>query len=212
MEFVYLDKRIAVCIKPAGVLSTDEEGGMPSLIRQALGDEHACVRTVHRLDRVVGGLMIFARSARAASELSAQIREGIFKKEYLAVIHGRPEQENGIMEDQLRRDKAERKTYVASVAGKDTRPAKLLYTCLDSRQDMTLVSIRLCTGRTHQIRCQYASRALPLVGDRKSGRIEDECNIALWSHKLSFIHPETGEQMEYIHESPDIYPFSLFKA
>lgn len=210
MDFLYLDKRIAVCVKPAGVLSTDEPGGMPSLVRQALGDERACVRTVHRLDRVVGGVMVFARSAYAARELSRQVREGRFEKEYMAVVHGIPAPERGTMEDLLRRDTGERKTYVADGPGRDVRPAALEYETLAVRDGLSLVRVKLLTGRTHQIRCQFASRSMPLAGDRKYGAAEDGCGIALWSHKIRFIHPESGEKMEFIQEIPDIYPFSLF--
>ena len=90
MEILYQDANILVCIKPARVLSTDEPGGLPELVREALGDPKADVRTVHRLDRVVSGVMVLARNADAASELSRQIREDQFRKEYLAVVHGRP--------------------------------------------------------------------------------------------------------------------------
>ena len=112
MDFIYQDSHIVVCVKPARVLSTDEPGGMPELVRQALGNPSADVRTVHRLDRVVSGLMVLARSAQAASELSRQIREDQFQKEYLAVIHGHPETPRGTMTDLLLRDKQERKTYI----------------------------------------------------------------------------------------------------
>ena len=212
MEFLYLDKRVAVCVKPAGVLSTDEPGGMPSLVRQALGDEHACVRTVHRLDRPVGGVMVFARSAYAASELSRQVREGILKKEYLAVVHGAPEPAQGRMEDLLYRDRARRMTFVTDTSGPETRPAVLDYETLETRDSMSLVSIQLLTGRTHQIRCQFASRSMPLVGDEKYGAHGDGCDIALWSHKVSFMHPETGEPMEFIQKIPEIYPLTPFFA
>lgn len=212
MEFVYLDKRVAVCVKPVGVLSTDEPGGMPSLVRQALGDEHACVRTVHRLDRAVGGLMVFARSAYAAAELSRQIREGQFEKEYLAVVHGAPTRSRGRMEDLLRRDSREHKTYVTDTPGKDVRPAALEYETLAVREGLSLVRVRLLTGRTHQIRCQFASRGLPLVGDRKYGARSQPCGVALWSHKIRFIHPESGEKMEFIQNKPDIYPFNMFSG
>jgi len=96
MEILYLDRDILVCVKPARVLSTDEPGGLPELLRTALGDPKADIRTVHRLDRVVSGVMVLARNARAASELSRQIREDQFTKEYLAVIHGVPEEKQGI--------------------------------------------------------------------------------------------------------------------
>lgn len=210
MEFIYLDKRIAVVVKPAGVLATDEPGGLPELVRQALGDENACVRTVHRLDRVVGGLTVLARSARAASELSRQIREGTFEKGYLAVVHGCPEPARGTMEDLLRRDRRLRMTFVASAPGKDVRPAALEYERLVTGEGMSLVRVRLLTGRTHQVRCQFASRGMPLAGDRKYGAEDDDCSVGLWSYKLRFIHPETGETLEFTQFPPDIYPFSLF--
>ncbi len=210
MEFIYLDRRVAVCVKPVGVLSTDEPGGMPSLVRQALGDAHACVRTVHRLDRVVGGLMVLARSHYAAAELSRQVREGTFEKEYMAVVHGCPVPGAGRMEDMLGRDRSRRMTYVTEGTGRDVRPAELAYETLEIRGNLSLVRVRLLTGRTHQIRCQFASRGLPLVGDRKYGLPEDGCEIGLWSHKIAFIHPESGEKMEFIQKIPDIFPFSLF--
>lgn len=210
MKFIYLDKRIAVCVKPAGVLATDEPGGLPELVRQALGDENACVRTVHRLDRVVGGLTVLARSAKAASELSRQIRDGQFQKEYLAVVHGCPEPAWGRMEDLLRRDKRLRKTFVTAAPGKDVQPAALEYERLDSREGLSLVQVRLLTGRTHQIRCQFASRGMPLAGDRKYGAAEDECAVGLWSYKLRFFHPETGEEMKFMQFPQNEYPFSMF--
>ena len=212
MEFLYLDKRIAVCLKPAGVLSTDEQGGMPSLVREALGDEQACVRTVHRLDRPVGGVMVLARSVRAASELSRQVRDGIFSKEYLAVVHGVPDPAQGRMEDLLARDRARRLTYVTGVPGPDARPAALEYECLASHDGMSLVRVKLLTGRTHQIRCQFASRGMPLAGDRKYGAPENDNGIGLWSYKLSFMHPESGERMMFLHKAPHIQPFSTFNA
>ena len=212
MEFVYLDRRIAVCVKPAGVLSTDEPGGMPELVRLALGEPEGCVRTVHRLDRPVGGLMVLARSRRAASELSRQIREGQFQKEYLAVVHGRPEPLRGRMEDYLTRDSRSHRTVIAAGPGPDARPAALNYEMLSAAGELSLVRIELLTGRTHQIRCQFAGRGMPLAGDGKYGLPEDGYDIALWSHKLRFIHPESGEEMTFIQQPPDIYPFSLFNA
>ena len=167
MDFIYQDPHIVVCVKPARVLSTDEPGGMPELVRQALGDPDADVRTVHRLDRVVSGLMVLARSAQAASELSRQIREDQFQKEYMAVIHGHPETPQGTMTDLLLRDKQERKTYIVQAPAKGVQEAILHYQVISSAEEFSRVRIQLVTGRTHQIRAQFSGHGMPLVGDRK---------------------------------------------
>ena len=210
MDIIYQDKDIVVCVKPPRVLSTDEPGGVPELVRQALGDPNANVRTVHRLDRTVSGLMVLARRSKAASELSRQIREGIFQKEYLAVVHGRPEPGDGTLRDLLLRNKAERKTYVVAEQGKDVQEAILHYQTLNTAEDLSRVRIQLETGRTHQIRTQFSSRGMPLVGDRKYGKAEDDCEIALWSYRLAFLHPYRQEPMEFILEPPKDYPWSSF--
>ena len=210
MEVLYLDEDILVCIKPPRVLSTDEPGGVPELARQELGQPQADVRTVHRLDRVVSGVMVLARSAQAASELSRQIREGSFQKEYLAVIHGSPAQDQGQLRDLLYRDKARRMTMVAQEPGKGVQEALLDYQVLGRREGLSLVKIRLHTGRTHQIRVQFASRGLPLVGERKYSTLEDDCQIALWSHALGFVHPTTGDPMSIQEQPPREYPWELF--
>lgn len=206
MELIYQDKDIVVCVKPSGVLSTDEPGGMPDLVREALGDKN--VRTVHRLDRMVSGLMVLARRSKAASELSRQIRDGEFQKEYLAVIHGMLPEETGEFRDLLWRNKQERKTYIVEKPEKDVQEAVLDYRVLKHTADMTRVRIRLHTGRTHQIRAQFSGRGLPLVGDRKYGVPEDDCTIALWSYRLAFRHPYSGKPMEFILEPPEVYPWS----
>lgn len=207
MDFLYSDGDIVVCIKPARVLSTDEPGGLPELVRMALGDPRADVRTVHRLDRVVSGVMVLARNAAAASELSRQIREDEFEKEYLAVVHGRPASDCGTLRDLLGRDKARKMTYVAIEAGKGIQEAILDYRTEKTWADRTLVRIQLHTGRTHQIRVQFASRGMPLMGERKYYTGEDPCEIALWSHQIRFRHPGTGEMMTFSQEPPGIYPW-----
>lgn len=210
MKILMCDNSILVCEKPAGVLSTDEPGGVPELARAALGDLAADVRTVHRLDRVVGGLMLLARSKAAASALGQQVMEHRFEKEYLAAVHGSPADRSGTFRDLLRRDKAERKTYVTDVPGKDAREAILDYRVLGTAAGLSLLRISLRTGRTHQIRCQCASRGLPLVGDRKYGRPEDDCPIALWSYRLAFDHPETGRRVELCQDPPAQWPWTEF--
>ena len=208
MELIYLDDDIVVCVKPSRVLSTDEPGGVPELVRKELGKPDADVRTVHRLDRVVGGLMVLARSTEAAAELSRQIREDAFEKEYLAVLHGTPEYDTGKFWDLLLRDKARKMTFVVSEEGKGVQPASLSYRVLNKNNGMSRVKIKLETGRTHQIRVQFASRQLPLVGERKYRTLEDNCEIALWSYRIAFTHPNTGEKMEFTLEPPRIYPWT----
>ena len=209
MEILYQDADILVCIKPARILSTDEPGGLPDLVREALGDPKADVRTVHRLDRVVSGVMVLARNAKAASELSRQIRDNEFSKEYLAVVHGVPEKKEGTLKDLLYRDKARRMTMVALEPGKGVQEAVLDYRVLSQTETMSRINIRLHTGRTHQIRVQFSSREMPLVGERKYCTLEDPCEIALWSHKIGFTHPGTGKKMFFAKEPPSDYPWTV---
>ena len=210
MNILYYDESIIICVKPQRILSTDEPGGVPELVREALGDPKADVRTVHRLDRVVGGLMVLARNAAAASELSRQIRDGEFEKEYLAVVHGQPEDDVGKFYDLLFRDKARKMSMVAEEPGKGVQPATLGYRVLAYRDEMSRVRIQLETGRTHQIRVQFASRGMPLVGERKYSTLEDDCEIALWSSRIGFAHPVTGKKMKFELDPPDVYPWNCF--
>ena len=205
MEIIYQDRDMVVCVKPPRVLSTDEPGGMPDLVRRELGTDN--VRTVHRLDRVVAGLMVLARSKKAASELSRQIRDGIFQKEYLAIVHGVTEPA-GTFRDLLLRNKQERKTYIVPKPGKDVQEAILHYQTLRTANDLSRVRIQLETGRTHQIRAQFSGRGFPLVGDQKYSTLQEDCDIALWSYRLAFNHPYTGKPVEFVLEPPESYPWT----
>ena len=208
MELIYVDDDIVVALKPARVLSTDEPGGMPDLVRESLGNPKADIRTVHRLDRVVSGLMVLARNAHSASELSRQIRENEFQKEYMAVVHGHPAEDSATLRDLLGRDKARKMTYVADAPAKGVQEAVIDYQVVSRNEAFSKVRIRLHTGRTHQIRVQFASRGLPLVGERKYSELDDPCEIALWSYRLAFTHPATGKPMAFTHEPPNIYPWT----
>ncbi len=207
LTLLYADRRVAVALKPPGVLSTDEPGGMPELLRRQLGTD--CIRTVHRLDAATGGVMVYARSAAAASLLSRQLREGGFEKEYLAVVRGEPG-DGGQLQDLLGRDRQRRLSYVADTPGPEVREAVLDYETLERREGLALLRIRLQTGRTHQIRVQFASRGLPLVGDRKYGGAVEGEQLALWAWRLRFTHPETEKSMCFTHQPPTQWPWSLF--
>ena len=209
-DILYMDKDIIVCLKPPKVLSTDEPGGLPELLRREIGDDGADIRTVHRLDRATSGLMLLARNPAAASELSRQIREEGIGKEYLAVVHGDCP-DRGSMRDLMYRDKTRKMSFVTDKPGKGIQEALLDYETLGRKEGLSLVAVRLHTGRTHQIRCQFASRGLPLVGERKYCQPQDDCPLALFSHRLSFIHPGSGEAMSFVKEPPESYPWNLWK-
>lgn len=211
MQILYEDNRILVCVKPAGVLSTDEPGGMPSLLRDYLKDGAACVRSVHRLDQAVSGVMVYAHSRMAASILGEQVRTRQMQKTYLAVVNGAPPEQSGTLRDLLYRDTASKMTRVVTESGKDVHPAELSYRVLAENESHTLLAIRLHTGRTHQIRVQFASRNCPLVGDKKYGRGEN-CPIALFSCALSFCHPQTGERVCFFALPPDDAPWTEFSS
>jgi len=210
MEILYVDQQIVVCIKPARILSTDEPGGLPELLRREMGEPNGDIRTVHRLDRVVGGVMVLARSAAAASELSRQVRENEMKKEYLAVIHGAPEAPQGALSDLLYRDKARKMTFVTGTPGKGVQAALLRYQEAGRAGALSRIRIRLETGRTHQIRVQFASRGMPLAGERKYAALDDPWDLALWSRQLCFRHPATGEMLTFRREPPENGPWELF--
>ena len=188
MDILYQTKDIVVCIKPVGV---DSEKGMPGLLADALGGSFY---PVHRLDQGVGGLMVFARSPKAAAELSALIAQGQLSKEYLALIHGCPEDTEGRMEDLLWKDSRKNKVYVVSRQRAGVKKAALRYRVL-RKGEKSLVRVYLETGRSHQIRVQFASRGFPLVGDHKYGSRARETNIHLFSAGLTF--PWKGEILHF---------------
>ena len=201
MEIVYQDEYLLVCLKPAGVASTD----LPALLGEQLGLQ-APLRTVHRLDQPVQGLMVLAKRKHTAADLSRQIMAGEFEKEYLAVVHGCPEAPQGEFCDLLGRDKEKRLTFVAAEPGKDVQQARLSYRVEAKGEGLSRVRIWLHTGRTHQIRVQFASRGMPLVGDKRYGKGED-CDIALLSCRLGFAHPKTGKKLEFSCDPPDTFPW-----
>lgn len=206
IRIVYADDSLILCEKPAGVLS--EEGGMPDLLRSQLGTPQ--VFCVHRLDRAVGGLMVYARTKEAAASLSRQITDGSFQKEYLAVCRGEAP-EAGEMRDLLYRDAKTNKSFVVKRMRKGVREAALRFETLERCDGLSLVRVELLTGRSHQIRVQFASRKLPLLGDRRYGG-GAETELALRSCALRFRHPESGKDLAFTLSPPRAEPWLRFPS
>ena len=167
---------------------------------------------VHRLDQAVGGVMVYARTAEAAAALSRQIQHSAWEKTYLAVVEGTPEAPEGELVDLLYHDQRRNKTYVVTRERRGVKEARLLYRILATEQGRSLVAIRLLTGRTHQIRVQFASRGLPLVGDGRYGARDRQPPMGLWCWKLSFNHPATGKRMAASLLPPMLPPWEGFGA
>ena len=187
MEILYSDKALAVCVKPVG-LDSEQEG--PAALIQVLGGE---IFPIHRLDKNVGGVMVYARTRQAAAALSKAVQEGSMVKEYVALVHGTPP-ETGDWEDLLFKDSVKNKVFVVKKERKGVKKARLGYRVLTSGPD-SLVRIRLHTGRSHQIRVQFASRGYPLAGDHKYGARDDLSAPMLFSCRVSF--PWQGSLRSY---------------
>ncbi len=220
IEILYEDKDLIVCVKPIGVLSQPgmEEGeDMITLLTKHLEEnkEKPYIGLVHRLDRNVGGVMVFSKKQAVTSKLSQAIQERNFTKEYMAVVHNKPEEATGIYKDLLFKDSSKNKSFVVKRVRKGVKEASLEYTVLDSihgeKSELTLVRIKLHTGRTHQIRVQFSSRKMPLLGDGKYGSKDNRCEIALWSYRLAFRHPMLNKEIDFKKMPPSIYPWNLFE-
>lgn len=214
MNILYKDDHLVLVEKPVGLSSQEVTGG-DSLPRQ-LSEAGIPVKPVHRLDRDTGGVMVYARTKECAAKLSAMVGEhDLFFKEYLAVVTGCPDQNEGIMEDLLYHDVRKNKSFVVKRERKGVRLARLsyevLYTVTVDEGTFSLVRVRLHTGRTHQIRVQFASRGFPLAGDSRYGGYRG-CNMGLWSHSITFPHPITHETVSGVSE-PDwqAAPWCWFK-
>ncbi len=198
-EILFEDKQIAVCIKPAGIISQSSEGSndMIAMLNAHFEEngEKSTAYPVHRLDRETAGIMVYAKTSFAAAELSKQAEQNKIKKHYYAVIQGIPEEKNGILTDLLFRDKQKNKTYVVGRMRKGVRDASLEYSVIGENDGHSMLDILLHTGRTHQIRVQFASRKMPLVGDGRYGGGSGK--LALFAHTLEFTHPKSGEILSF---------------
>ena len=205
LNVIYEDNHIIVVEKPCNIPSqadktTDED--MLTLIKKYIKEKYnkpgeVFLGLVHRLDRPVGGIMVFARTSKAASRLSEAIRTNNFSKRYLAVVEGKFENTQGSFEDYLFKDEALNKSKVVSKDKKGAKLAKLNYEVVAEVNGKSLVKIDLETGRHHQIRVQFSHAGHPLVGDQKYGRTNPGVQIALWAYELEFKHPTKDEVMKF---------------
>lgn len=199
-SIIYYDKDICVCRKPRGVLSEGEgQRALPLLLREELLRRglRTEVFPIHRLDKDTEGLMVYALTQRAAAELSRQLRDGELTKEYIAELCGRPEKDADELCDLLFYDRKRGKSFVVGRERKGGKEARLSYSLISYDGKYSKVRVRLHTGRTHQIRVQFASHGLPLRGDRRYGAPADSGEFSLLSCCLAFTHPTSGEKMEY---------------
>ncbi|MGE5474293.1 MAG: RluA family pseudouridine synthase [Ignavibacteriales bacterium] len=206
--------------KPVNIPTQGDESGdidMLSLIKEYIKEKYnkpgnVFLGLVHRLDRPVGGVMVFAKTSKAASRLSEQVRSRNLKKTYLAVVHGNIINPNGTLIDYLIKDN---KTNTVKIVKKDINGAKeavLDYNLIDTKDGLSLIKVNLQTGRPHQIRVQFAGLGNPLWGDQKYGAKISKFGqqIALWSHEIKLTHPVSKEEMSFKSVLPDKYPWSLF--
>jgi len=200
IEVVYEDESVAVIYKPCGVLSEEDpdKPSAPVILRELIGGD---VHTVHRLDRTTEGLMVYAKSKRAAAALSRSIQDNRLTKIYLAAVEGLTD-DIGELSDLLFYDRSRCKSYVVRRERRGVKSARLSYerigTAVIDGAQASLVRIMLHTGRTHQIRVQFASRNHPLIGDRRYGSCIEARQIALCACELAFPHPVTGEDMSFV--------------
>lgn len=192
IPILFQDRALAVCLKPPGILSQDgPDTALPALLREQL---ECGIFPIHRLDRDAGGLMVYAKSSRDAGTLSGAMGRGDFRKEYFCIVRGRPAEDQGSYRDLLLHDKVRNKSFVVKRVRGGVKEASLDYRVIAVKDGTSLVWVRLHTGRTHQIRVQFASRGTPLAGDGKYGG--GPGGLALWSWSLSFPHPK-GNRMDF---------------
>ncbi len=211
---LYVDNDILIARKPAGIPAQPDPSGQPDFFTN-LQKEYPSAHLIHRLDVPTGGVMVFGLTPKATAGLSCLIQDHtVFVKEYLCVLAAPPPSPEGEIFDYIYHDKRKNKAFIVNSEHKGAKKAGLsYYTLAKAQEGFTLVSARLYTGRTHQIRVQFASRRLPLYGDGKYGSREKCRNIGLWAYRLSFPHPITGQRISaMILPETDEKPWSYFKG
>lgn len=216
LKILYEDKHITVCIKPPLLLSQQDAKGSPDMLQALLNQTGAEHKPVHRLDFGVGGVMVYAKTDVAAARLSTAIQNKTFQKEYLAITCGVPAEKNGIYKDLLFKDSSKNKSFVVDKMRKGVKEASLEYKLLGTQKEekagnLSLVWVKLHTGRTHQIRVQFASRKTALYGDGKYGSKISDKKTALWSYRITFPHPTTNKTLSFCENPDNCFPWELFE-
>jgi len=214
MEVLYEDNHLIIVVKAPGVLSQEDATGdmdMLTLIKAYLKEKYqkpgnVFLGLIHRLDRMVGGVMVFAKTSKGASRLSEQVRNHTVQKKYLAVVHGKTKEEDTLVHYLLKDEKTNTVTVQVSHLAKR---AELHYKRIQFKENLSLVDIDLKTGRPHQIRVQFSHLNHPLLGDKKYGIKDNVPSVALYAYQLSFYHPITKEYLSF-NSKPDLFPFNLF--
>lgn len=220
IEILYEDNHILVVVKPPNMLTQGDQTGDPDLL-DALKEDirvryhkpgNVWLGLVHRLDRPVGGAMVFAKTSKAASRLSEQIRTGSFGKAYAAVVHGVPEPTQGTLVNYLVKDETTNTVHITKKEG-EGKKAVLDYSLAGSEAGLSLLNIKLHTGRPHQIRVQLSAAGHPLYGDQKYGASLNKSGmqLALWSVEVGFEHPTRKEPLTFQSVPPNTYPWNLFE-
>jgi len=217
LEIIFEDNHLLVINKPAGLLSQEDHTGRPdalSLCKDYIKKRYnkpgnVFLGLLHRLDRPVSGVMVFAKTSKAASRISEQIRSRKVRKRYRAAVHGNPPP-NGVLEHHLEKDTEKNMVSVVSRPTRKSKVAKLSFNTIFSSEALTLVDVNLETGRAHQIRVQFAEIGSPIWGDKRYGKKEPG-HIALHAYSFRLEHPTTKEKITFSAELPDIEPWTQFK-
>lgn len=220
ITILYEDNHLLVVIKPQGVPSQEdssEDKDMLSLLKEYIKEKYnkpgnVYLGLVHRLDRPTGGLMVFARTSKAAARLSAQIVEGELEKKYLVVLASSPAQHRDRLVNYLAKDASRNMVKIVPMATEGAKKAVLDYNIIDEKEGLALADVRLHTGRSHQIRVQFASIGCPLYGDVKYGKNQPNIGLSLWSYSLRFIHPTTEKIMTFRAYPPEKFPWTIFNV
>lgn len=220
ITFLYEDNHLLVVVKPPNLLSQADRTGdwdLHTLLKEYIREKYnkpgnVYLGLVHRLDRPVGGVMVFAKTSKAAGRLSEQIREGKFGRGYLAVVAGHPKRLSGSLRSFLLKDTKKNLVRVVKPDVKGAQEARLDYQVVDMNATHSLVRIQLRTGRSHQIRVQMAEIGHPLLGDQRYGpRSNKREQIALWAERITFAHPTTKEVLEFSEPPPEVKPWTEFR-